>query len=163
MPNWIYTLYTLHVSEPKAQIRIASEDRYPHGRVAHTAVVCVAMPSRFVDLGSVEDDTANIAAELASDAAHAMGDAVGDSVRAVTGWAANVTQLHVNASAAARSFVDSATFACGSFASQLSNRDRQTLLECILLLSTASFLLLMRHMVLRVRVQRMVRSHLKLD
>lgn len=126
----------------------------------------VLMPSRFVDLGSATEDAATIASELAVDAAHAVGDAVGGRVRVVQDWAANVNltdALPANMSASAREAIESATKAFTDATSHLSHREFRTLLECSCLLCCACIVLLVRYLLLRRRANHVVTSHMKLD
>ena len=106
------------------------------------------MPSRFLDLGRVEED---IAADLANEAVKVIVDAravVDGGVRAVADWAVNITQLPLW---------------LNDFATDITPRDRRTMTESLLLLSVAAVLLVLRHFVLRVRVCRIVKEHAKLD
>ena len=137
-------------------------------RVCTRCLTEARMPSRFVDLGSVHDDAVGMAAELASSAAQAvggvvggMGGLVGVRTRFVFDWVLNASGIEV--SNGARMLLRNATLAVHVATADLTDRDKQTLLQSCLLLLVAAVLLLLRCMVMNSRVRRMVRFHVKLE
>lgn len=118
------------------------------------------MPSRFIDLGSVDTDTRKIATEIANEAV----DAIEEGLRVVQAWAWNVSVIENQTIVYdALSVMNNTATALNRRFLQMPGRDRRTILECVVLVSVACLFMCVRCLVLGMRSRSVVYTHLKFE